>query len=196
MNLPRLLILSAMCASTNATRAASWQSEGPDLGVVRDIAIDALQPDTMYAATANGGIWRSTDGGHHWVGLSDDLTGEDWRWVEPDRKQPNTLWAGADSPGTNALWRSLDAGKSWHAVTGPVSGEGGGLMHSTGARIAFAPSRPETIIVPSTNLHARSVDAGKNWYGIVARSGTAGGGNESADCGALIRKAWVTGAAQ
>ena len=40
------------------------------------------------------------------------------------------------------------------------------------------------------------VDAGKTWYGIVARSGTTGGGNESAECGALIRKAWVTGAAQ
>jgi hypothetical protein len=36
----------------------------------------------------------------------------------------------------------------------------------------------------------------KRWYGIVARSDMAGGGNESADCGALIRRAWVTGVAQ
>ncbi len=40
------------------------------------------------------------------------------------------------------------------------------------------------------------IDATKRWYGIVARSDTAGGGNESADCGAQIRKAWVTGIAQ
>jgi hypothetical protein len=40
------------------------------------------------------------------------------------------------------------------------------------------------------------VDVNKSWYGIVARHDTAGGGNESADCGALIRKAWVTGIAQ
>lgn len=40
------------------------------------------------------------------------------------------------------------------------------------------------------------VDASKTWYGIVARSDVLGGGNESADCGALIRKAWVTGVAQ
>lgn len=40
------------------------------------------------------------------------------------------------------------------------------------------------------------VDVSKTWYGIVARQDTAGGGNESADCGALIRKAWVTGVAQ
>lgn len=40
------------------------------------------------------------------------------------------------------------------------------------------------------------VDAGKAWYGIVARSDTAGSGNESADCGALIRAAWVSGVAR
>lgn len=40
------------------------------------------------------------------------------------------------------------------------------------------------------------IDAGKTWYGIVARSDALGGGNESADCGALIRRAWITGVAQ
>lgn len=39
------------------------------------------------------------------------------------------------------------------------------------------------------------VDVSKTWYGIVARSDALGGGNESADCGAWIRKAWVTGVA-
>lgn len=40
------------------------------------------------------------------------------------------------------------------------------------------------------------IDAGKSWYGIVARVDLAGSGAESAACGALIRKAWVTGTAQ
>ncbi len=40
------------------------------------------------------------------------------------------------------------------------------------------------------------VDGSKTWYGVVARQDMAGGGNDSADCGALIRKAWVTGVAQ
>jgi hypothetical protein len=40
------------------------------------------------------------------------------------------------------------------------------------------------------------VDAGKTWYGIVARLDAAGGGADSAACGGLIRKAWVTGTAQ
>ncbi len=42
------------------------------------------------------------------------------------------------------------------------------------------------------------IDAGKTWYGIVARMDTAGGGSgfDSALCGQLIRKAWITGVAQ
>ncbi|HEY0820671.1 MAG TPA: hypothetical protein VGD46_17925 [Rhizobacter sp.] len=39
------------------------------------------------------------------------------------------------------------------------------------------------------------IDVTKRWYGIVARSDSFGGGNESADCGALIRRAWVSGVA-
>lgn len=42
------------------------------------------------------------------------------------------------------------------------------------------------------------IDAGKSWYGIVARADilSGGAGAESAACGALIRKAWMTGTAQ
>ncbi len=40
------------------------------------------------------------------------------------------------------------------------------------------------------------VSASRRWYGVVARHGTAGSGHASVQCGRLIRKAWVTGAAQ
>ena len=39
------------------------------------------------------------------------------------------------------------------------------------------------------------IDATRTWYGVLARQGPAGSGNESANCGRLIRKAWVTGVA-
>lgn len=40
------------------------------------------------------------------------------------------------------------------------------------------------------------IDSSKTYYGVVARFAAAGGGNESAKCGALIRKAWMTGVVQ
>jgi len=39
------------------------------------------------------------------------------------------------------------------------------------------------------------IDASKSWYGIVARVAAAGSGFDSAQCGALIRRAWVSGTA-
>ena len=42
------------------------------------------------------------------------------------------------------------------------------------------------------------IDASKSWYGVLARQSTnlGSGGFESAACGRLVRKAWVTGVAQ
>lgn len=40
------------------------------------------------------------------------------------------------------------------------------------------------------------IDKSKTYYGIVARKGEPGGGEDSAQCGGLIRKAWMTGRPQ
>lgn len=40
------------------------------------------------------------------------------------------------------------------------------------------------------------IDSSRTYYGIVAREASAGSGFESASCGRLIRKAWVTGSVQ
>jgi hypothetical protein len=31
------------------------------------VAIDPAKPDTIYAATGAGGVWRSDDGRYHWT---------------------------------------------------------------------------------------------------------------------------------
>lgn len=40
------------------------------------------------------------------------------------------------------------------------------------------------------------IDKTKTWYGLLARQGKSGSGADSALCGGLIRKAWVTGVIQ
>lgn len=39
------------------------------------------------------------------------------------------------------------------------------------------------------------IDASRTSYGLIARTSFLGGGNESAECGAVIRKAWASGSA-
>ncbi|MDO8701345.1 MAG: hypothetical protein Q7J77_02860 [Undibacterium sp.] len=83
----------------------------------------------------------------------------------------------------DAVSTPITTGANWHYSIGhwveDDASTGDGAFSSTGA-FGFYPW----------------VDASKTYYGIVARFDAAGSGNESAQCGAQIRKAWVTGLAQ
>ena len=82
----------------------------------------------------------------------------------------------------NALATPVPAGESWNYSLGhwveldPVLGDG---AYSSAGAFGFYPW----------------IDATRSWYGVLARQAAAGSGNESASCGRLIRKAWVSGVA-
>ena len=83
-----------------------------------------------------------------------------------------------------AVSTPVPATESWHYSLGhwveddPVVGDG--AFSSAGA-FGFYPW----------------IDASKRWYGVLARQSVANGeGYDSAQCGRLIRKAWVTGVVQ
>ncbi len=141
---------------------AGWRSEGPFLGAVQDLAVDAKRPDTVYAATSHAGVWRSDDFGSTWALPGDGLIGWKVQWVEADPGTAGRVWAAIDSPGDPALYRSDDRGATWVHVTESYEGELT-MLHPVGYRIAFAPSRPAEIWVPSTNLHYRTRDGGRSW---------------------------------
>jgi len=151
------LPLAVALLSLPAVAAATWRSEGPFVATVVDVAVDASRPDTIYAATSGGGVWRSDDGGQTWSLPGSGMVGRGVEWIEVDPRDPATLWAGVDATGEPAFWRSTDRGKSWAIVAVDRT------SYAVGQRIAFAPSKPATIFVPSTNLHYRSADGGKSW---------------------------------
>jgi CubicO group peptidase (beta-lactamase class C family) len=82
-----------------------------------------------------------------------------------------------------AINTPIDGGVNWHYSVGhwveddPASGDG---SFSSAGAFGFYPW----------------INASKTLYGVVARVGLAGAGEASAQCGAIIRKAWVTGTAQ
>jgi hypothetical protein len=82
-----------------------------------------------------------------------------------------------------ALSTPVPANESWHYGLGhwieddPVTGDG---AFSSPGLFGFYPW----------------IDADRRYYGIVARRDDAGGAFDSVRCGRLIRKAWLTGAAQ
>ncbi len=135
----------------------AWRSEGPFVAAVVDVAVDPASPDTLYAATHSGGVWRSDDGGQHWILPGDEMVSRPVEWIVVDPGHPATLWAGVDNPGNAGLWRSPDRGKTWAPVRPDKA------SYILDQPIAFAASNPAIIYAPSTNLHYRSADGGKTW---------------------------------
>lgn len=88
---------------------------------------------------------------------------------------PSTCASALSTPITRTISWSYSVGH-W-VKTDPATGDG--AFSSAGA-FGFYPW----------------IDAGKTYYGIISRFAAAGGGNESALCGAEIRRAWMTGVAR
>lgn len=149
------VLLAALLTAAPARTA--WRSEGPFVAAVVDVAVDPVNPDTIYAATGAGGVWRSDDGGQHWILPGNEMVSRPVTWIEIDPGNPGTLWVGVDNPGNAGLWRSTDRGKTWS----PVRPDRTSFILNQ--RLAFAASNPSIIYAPSTNLHYRSADGGKTW---------------------------------
>jgi photosystem II stability/assembly factor-like uncharacterized protein len=156
---------------------ATWTSLGPtDVGGrVVDLAIDPSDAGVVYAATASGGVWKSTDGALTFTPSwpDDAVQAMGAIAVAPD----GTLFAGTGeaNPGGGSstftgdgVYRSRDGGASWHKV---------GLA-GTGAigRIAVEPSDPSRVYVAAAgNLFVpggerglyRSLDGGDSWHLVL-----------------------------
>src|SRR5436190_15883849 len=77
-------------------------------------------PLTYYAATASGGIWKSSDGGLNWKSIFDDQPTSSIGSIAVTASDPNVVYVGSGeanirgnvSPGAG-IFVSTDAGKTW-----------------------------------------------------------------------------------
>src|SRR5258708_17770304 len=99
------LAAAAIDGSLAATLDAStWTSIGPrptDLasayvtaGRVNAIAIDPRDNNVVYMGAAEGGVWKTTDGGINWRPLTDDQNSLASGAIAIDPTNPDTVYAG------------------------------------------------------------------------------------------------------
>ncbi|HEY5995662.1 MAG TPA: hypothetical protein VIU29_01510, partial [Candidatus Deferrimicrobiaceae bacterium] len=96
-----------------------WSSIGPDGGYVRTLAVDAGK-STVYAGTAAGGVYKSTDGGASWSAANRGLAELYGYPLVVDPAVPSTVYVGSLWHG---VYKSIDGGASWSAANSglPVS---------------------------------------------------------------------------
>ncbi|MFM9366983.1 WD40/YVTN/BNR-like repeat-containing protein [Streptomyces sp. Da 82-17] len=154
-----------------------WKSIGPTNigGRIVSLALDPKRADTLYAAAASGGIWRSTDAGKTFEPAWPDDATQAMGAVAtgPD----GTLYAGTGEPNPGGgsityegtgLYRSTDGGKSWKPS---------GLRDSGAiSAITVDPDNPKRVYAAAAgSLYNgggdrgvyRSEDGGKTWKRIL-----------------------------
>ena len=162
-----------------------WKFIGPTNvgGRVLDVAVDPNAQNTIYVATASGGVWKSTDGGatmkQAWPNKNPQPTGA------IAAASDGTLYAGTGEAGPGGgsitysgpgMFKSVDGGKTW--------AKAGDMPSPVVGRIVIDPTNPNVIFVAGTgDLFNpgggrgvyRSIDAGSTWTRVLkGDNGTTG----------------------
>src|SRR5215831_4936747 len=152
-----LLLVVVLCClgSTEIVSAGvnAWTGIGPEGAQVTSLAIDPTAPIILYAATSNGGVFKTTNGGGSWSSVNVGLTNTNVSVVAIDPLTPTTLYAGTSGSG---VFKSIDAGGSWRVIND-------GLTDSYVAALAVDPQTPSTIYVGTGSGVFKTTDGGNRW---------------------------------
>ena len=165
----------------------NWLSVGPRNinGRVKSLTIHPTNAQILYAGTADGGVWKTTDGGQSWQATMHDQNALAIGAIALDSNAPDTVYAGTGEgvylfsgggplpPGSSSLawyyegvgvYKSTDGGASW-ALTGTHPND---FIY----RIAVDPFDSQHILsagyaTAGTGGLARSTDGGATWTTVV-----------------------------
>ncbi|MBK8968129.1 MAG: T9SS type A sorting domain-containing protein [Lewinellaceae bacterium] len=152
-----------------------WELAGPANvgGRITDVAMHPSDLQTIYVASASGGVWKSTDAGQNWFPITDELPSLSIGDIAIDPSNKNTLYCGTGETNGGGgsvtydgagIFKSSDGGTSWTSLGLEECGSVG--------RIEVDPENPERIFVaamgrlfennPERGLF-RSEDGGVTW---------------------------------
>lgn len=183
-----------------ASTASTWELVGPapmknsymgavpiDVsGRVTALAVDQSDTsgDTVYLAAAQGGVWKTTNGGDSWTPLTDKQASLSMGALALAPSDPNVIYAGTGEPNSGldtyygaGILKSTDGGATW-TRQGADEFTGVGIssivVHPTNPDLVYAASSarvgragPQT---PETGIY-RSTDGGTTWANLLGCEG-------------------------
>ena len=152
-----------------------WRYIGPEGNRFSAATGIAGNPHIYYVGAASGGIYKTTDGGAHWVAIFDDQPVQSIGSLDVADSDPNVVWAGTGEGKIRShislgegVYKSTDAGKTWSLMG----------LEKTGRvpRIIVHPTDPKVVYVcalghsygpqPERGVY-RTVDGGATWDHVL-----------------------------
>jgi hypothetical protein len=168
--------------SLNAqTISANWKATGPitfpildkssqinGIGRVQQIVFHATDPNKMYAVSASGGLFITTDGAKTWkVSGTDKLPGMKCASLCVDYTNDKIMYLGSGDAtyhfNSLGVWKSTDGGVTWKTSNT-------GMGTRLAVDILMDPANNNTLIAATSDGIWKSTNAGANW--TVKKSGS------------------------
>jgi photosystem II stability/assembly factor-like uncharacterized protein len=138
-------------------------------------------PLTYYAATASGGVWKSTDGGHAWKPIFDDQPTSSIGSIAVAPSDPNVVYVGTGeanirgnvAPGAG-IFKSTDGGKTWKHVWKQVGQIGTIAVDPRNPDVCFAAVLGHAFGPNSERGVYRTKDGGKTWERVLFKNDETG----------------------
>ncbi len=176
-------LVPALLAAQPQFQDMHWRMIGPHRGGrTRPVAGVHGNPDILYIAQVDGGIWRSDDLGRTWTPIFDDQPTQSIGALAVAPSDPNTIYAGSgeglhrpDLSVGNGMYKSSDAGRTWTHI---------GLDDAQQiANIAVDP-RDANRVFAAVNGHPygpnamrgiyRTTDGGRSWQRVLFKDENTG----------------------
>jgi len=147
---------------------AQWERLGAQgtVPTIWSLAIDPVEPRTLFAGTRPAGVYRSRDGGLQWQKLAVDIAQEcsigtpfvTSVMVDPDDHR--MVWAGVEIDG---VFRSLDGGDTWtHVETGLYDPD----IHA----MTIAATQPKRVYASTAREVFASNNMGETWQPLGVKA--------------------------
>jgi len=160
----------------------------PAGGRVSRVAGVPGDPLTYYAATASGGVWKSTNGGVGWKPIFDGQPTSSIGSIAIAPSDPNVVYVGSGEANIrgnvaqgDGIYKSTDAGKTWQHVWKQDGQIGTMVIHPKDADVAYAavlgkPFGPN----PERGIY-RTRDGGKTWERVFSKDPDTGASDVALD---------------